>query len=87
MCAPPGRLSVGPHVTHHHSHCQRRPTPSADALVACFKTCSFLSAFTGCCTAEHAAFWACYTAHRGRNDTVISSWVDDKLRRDSTSDD
>jgi len=40
------------------------PRPLAVELVACFKTCSFSSAFTGCCTAEHKKFWECYTSHR-----------------------
>lgn len=47
----------------------RPPTPPAaarpaDALVACFKTCSVCSAFTGCCTEEHKTFWVCYTQER-----------------------
>ena len=39
---------------------------SADALVTCFKTCSFASSFKGCCTQEHKVFWECYTRERVR---------------------
>jgi hypothetical protein len=39
---------------------------AAVALVTCFKTCSFGSSFTGCCTQEHKAFWECYTQERVR---------------------
>ena len=37
---------------------------NAEKLVACFKTCTFFSSFTGCCTQEHKIFWECYTANR-----------------------
>lgn len=47
------------------------------SLVACFKTCSFGSAFTGCCTEEHKQFWDCYTRERGTNQTRLNSWLDD----------
>lgn len=40
------------------------PLGPAVALVACFKTCSFGSAFTGCCSEEHKQFWDCYTRER-----------------------
>ncbi|KAL4425891.1 hypothetical protein ABPG75_009907 [Micractinium tetrahymenae] len=46
------------------------------ALVTCFKTCSFGSAFTGCCTEEHKQFWDCYTRERGSNQTRLNSWLD-----------
>ena len=44
-------------------------SPAAVALVTCFKTCSFGSSFTGCCTQEHKAFWECYTQERVRRAT------------------
>lgn len=42
----------------------RLAPPTAAALVACFKTCTFVSSFTGCCTEEHKVFWECYTRER-----------------------
>jgi len=36
----------------------------AGNLLACFKSCSFFSSFTGCCTQEHKTFWDCYTTQR-----------------------
>ncbi|KAL4523382.1 hypothetical protein Ndes2526B_g08176 [Nannochloris sp. 'desiccata'] len=44
-------------------------------LVACFKSCSFLSSFTGCCIQEHKTFWDCYTTQRGTNETKLNSWL------------
>eukprot|EP00887_Chlorella_sp_A99_P004572 scaffold4.g4572.t1 len=45
------------------------------ALVTCFKSCNLVSAFTGCCTAEHKAFWDCFTRERGTNETKITSYL------------
>ncbi|KAL4855197.1 hypothetical protein ACK3TF_004186 [Chlorella vulgaris] len=47
------------------------------ALIDCFKTCNFVSSFTGCCNEEHKVFWECYTAERGTNQTRITSWLND----------
>lgn len=39
---------------------------TADALLQCYKTCSYVHSFTGCCTEEYKAFWDCYTDRRVR---------------------
>ena len=54
--APPAAASPAPAAAR----------PPAVVLLACFKTCTFGSSFTGCCTAEHKAFWECYTGRRVR---------------------
>lgn len=58
------RISGSVSLRRLHRHLFRLRFWSSDSLIECFKSCSYLSTFKGCCKDESEAFWDCYTRTR-----------------------